>query len=63
MMHTGPVEGEFTSDKKKSKLKCHKCGAEDVWYQEWESSCGGYEDYQYECCSCGKIWWVEGPDA
>ena len=63
MTHTRPVPGYFTSDKKKSKMICHKCGSEDVWYQEWESSCGGYEDYQYECCSCGKIWWVEGPDA
>lgn len=63
MTHTGPVPGDFTSDKKKSAGKCIRCGAEDVWYQEWESSCGGYEDYKYECRSCGKIWWVEGSDA
>lgn len=62
-MHTGSIPGDFTSDKKKSNLKCFKCGSDAVWYQKWESECGGYEDYQYECHLCGKIWWIEGSDA
>ena len=61
-MHTGLTQGDFT-DKEKSQMKCPKCGVQDVWIQKWISFCGGYEDYQYECCSCGKVWWVEGPDA
>lgn len=64
-MHTRPivVQGIFTSDKKKSELKCLSCSSDDVWYRIWESECGGYEDYKYECSSCGKVWWVEGSDA
>lgn len=34
-----------------------------VHYRCWESSCGGYEDYQYKCEVCSAEWWVEGPDA
>lgn len=63
MIHTGPVQGEFTEDKKKSDMPCRDCGVRDVWSQKWESSCGGYEDYIYECRSCGKVWWVEGSDS
>lgn len=63
MIHTGPVSGEFTSAEQKSGMKCRACGADDVWFTKWESDCGGYEDYQYECHGCGKVWWVEGPDS
>ena len=34
-----------------------------VSMREWESSCGGWEDYQYKCHHCGHAWWVEGIDA
>ena len=62
-MHTGPVSGRFVSDPKPSRMSCHKCGKKEVKYEEWESSCGGYEDYHYQCDACGYSWWVEGPDA
>ena len=67
-MHTGPVEGDYNDGWKPTKVdapsfKCRQCGSDDVWYREWESSCGGYEDVHYECRGCGHSWWVEGPDA
>lgn len=46
------------------KVPCRKCGvAGHIEYREWESSCGGYEDYKYRCAACGQNWWVEGADA
>lgn len=44
-------------------FKCRKCGSDEVEYREWESSCGGYEDYKYRCNGCAREWWVEGSDA
>lgn len=63
MIHTGPVQGKFTSDVKKSHKECPQCGKFEVYYTTWESDCGGYEDYQYECEACEYVWWVEGPDS
>lgn len=70
-MHTAPMadsDGEFkdwTPINNGWSQKRHKpdCKGADVRYREWESSCGGYEDYQYRCFGCGATWWVEGPDA
>ncbi len=57
----------FTSDWKPSErpeVPCHNCGEPgQIEWREWESSCGGYEDYQHRCNACGHTWWVEGPDA
>ena len=33
-----------------------KCGVHAVSMREWESSCGGWEDYQYKCHHCGHTW-------
>lgn len=45
-------------------IPCRKCGAAgQIEYREWESSCGGYEDYHYRCGACGNDWWIEGADA
>lgn len=68
MTHTGPVAGNFTSDWKPTKaenpsFKCRKCGSDDIWYKKWDSSCGGYEDVQYECHCCKRFWWVESSDS
>ena len=63
MTYTRPVPGEFTSDEMKSKKTCPKCGADNLWYKEWESDCGGYEDYFFHCRSCSLTWWVEGADS
>lgn len=62
MVHTGPVPGEFTSDWKVSPEPCRKCGGV-IRYKEWESSCGGYDDYWLKCSGCDYSYWVEGPDA
>lgn len=40
-----------------------KCGSNDIWYRKWESSDGAYDDIQYKCYTCGRIWWYEGLDA
>lgn len=58
----------FASDWKPTKdenpdFKCRKCCSAEVEYREWESSCGGYEDYKYRCNGCSREWWVEGADA
>lgn len=45
-------------------IPCRKCNvAGQIEYREWESSCGGYEDYHYRCKACGGDWWIEGADA
>lgn len=64
-MHTkemSELEGKFVN-KIKYKGKCKYCKEETVYYEIWESGCGGFEDEKYTCESCDKIWWVEGPDA
>ena len=48
----------------RSEVPCRKSDeAGGIEYREWESSCGGYEDYHYRCTKCGADWWVEGADA
>lgn len=42
---------------------CPKCRSYNVRYRVEESSCGGYDDEQYQCRSCGYEWWVESSDA
>lgn len=45
-------------------VPCRKCGtAGHIQVREWESSCGGYEDYKYRCNYCDETWWIDGPDA
>jgi transposase-like protein len=47
-----------------SDFPCPKCeSSHTIECIEWESSCGGYEDYHYRCISCGHDWWIEGADA
>ncbi len=56
------VSGTFTSDYKESDRHCPKCD-HLMGMREWESSCGGYEDYHFKCPNCDHSYWVEGPDA
>lgn len=45
-------------------VPCRHCGIVGwVYYRNWESNCGGYDDAKFECGACGEVWWVEGPDA
>lgn len=60
-MHTGPVSGNFVEEWKESST-LHACAGK-VTYRLWESSCGGYDDYQFRCDKCKKTWWVEGSDS
>lgn len=63
-MHTGPMkdsDGEFAQWHVHQE-KHRDCGGVVRW-REWESSCGGYVDYQYRCEKCGKRWWIDGPDS
>ena len=64
-MHTQPMadsDGKFAK-MKPCEGKCRKCGKAELSYREWESNCGGYEDYQYTCRACGHSWWVDGIDS
>jgi len=67
-MHTGPVSGEYKDGWKATKIEapdfvCRVCKSDDVWYRGWESSCGGYDDTEYECRGCKRTWWVESSDS
>jgi RecJ-like exonuclease len=66
-MHTKPMsesEGTFDKDWQATTLPCRGCGKEGhVYVRTWESDCGGYEDDKYQCRACGKVWWIDGPDA
>jgi transposase-like protein len=63
--HFGPVPGKFVTESRRveTTFHCPACKSDHVTYRDWESDCGGYEDTCYKCEACGKIWWVEGPDA
>lgn len=67
MTHIAPMadsQGEFGEYKHAVEIKCRECKAErHVRYRIWESSCGGYEDYNYKCFACGHSWWVDGIDS
>lgn len=52
--------GEYTNA---TDTPCRKCKEPKVRYRVWESSCGGYEDYNYKCFGCGASWWVDGIDS
>ena len=63
-MHTGPMPdsaGVF-EEWKESITPCRTCGGK-VRYRVWESSCGGYEDYNFHCEGCNKDWWIDGSDS
>lgn len=47
------------------KYQCRKCKKTTATCRTWESSCGGYEDYEYTCQDpeCKYRWWVDGPDS
>lgn len=66
-MHSKPMsetEGKFSTPEP-DKYYCQKCGQVTATCRKWESSCGGYGDWKYECQNptCGHSWWVEGPDS
>lgn len=64
-MHSKPMkdsDGVFDEYKSAPNTRCRKCGMiGQVKYRVWESSCGGYEDYNYKC-TCSHSWWVDGDD-
>ncbi len=44
-------------------FKCQACGSQEIEHRVWESSCGGFEDFQYHCLGCDRRWWVDGIDS
>ncbi len=58
------LHGEF-DEWKHTGRNCPKCKQPTVYYREWESSDGAYEDYQYRCRTpeCKHSWWVDGIDS
>ena len=66
MSHTVPMadsQGEFAEFKVDPEIACRKCGVHAVSERSWDSSCGGWTDYQYRCAHCGHQWWVDGIDS
>lgn len=66
-MHTKPMsesEGAF-KEPEPERFTCRKCQQQTATCRTWESSCGGYEDYKYECQDpmCKHVWWVDGIDS
>jgi hypothetical protein len=56
-------DGDFSKWQFCQGTKYRQCGSKNVKYREWDSSCGGYTDYNYCCQDCGYSWWIDGPDA
>jgi hypothetical protein len=57
-------EGTFQKGKPVPDYACRSCRVKGhVVEEEWESSCGGYEDYKYTCTACEYVWWVDGIDS
>ena len=64
MTHTRQMadsEGDFDQWKPEAE-PCRMCGGH-VLFRKWESSDGGWEDYQFKCADCHRMWWVEGIDS
>lgn len=55
-------EGDFRNWNP-SQTPCRHCSSPHVQYRVWESSDGGYEDYQYRCAECQRTWWIDGIDS
>ena len=67
-MRTEPMkdsDGKFGDWTMKGNIKCPDCGRWTIGHRLWESSCGGYDDYQYKCFGegCTHVHWVDGSDA
>jgi hypothetical protein len=65
MTHTRQMaddEGDF-SGWRDSQTPCRHCHSPHVQVRVWESHDGGYEDYQYTCAECQRVWWVDGIDS
>ena len=55
--------GELSDWQQCQDTKCWKCNSTNIEGRIWESSCGGYEDYNYHCQDCNYFWWVDGIDS
>lgn len=62
MKEMSDSEGDFGLPQKSSR-KCRSCNSPNVSVRTWESSDGGYEDYNYTCQDCGYDWWIDGIDS
>lgn len=47
----------------KEPIKCRKCSAPTVRYRTHDSSCGSWEDDEFNCTTCHYSWWVDGIDS
>ncbi len=66
MTHMAPMkdsEGTFTPASDDVRL-CRFCKNMTLHHvEQWDSHCGGYEDFKYTCTVCGKVHWVDGIDS
>ena len=56
-------DGTFAAPEDVPDVACRGCDAPTVIVRLWESRCGGYEDHQFTCRTCGHVWWVDGIDS
>lgn len=71
MTHTGPMkdsEGDFgpwaLAEIAGEPYGCRRCRSGlGIRFQPWDSHCGGYQDYHFQCIPCGHEWWVDGIDS
>lgn len=65
-MHTQPLPesaGTFR-EPEDQRADCPYCrGRACVIVTLWDSHCGGFTDAKLECQACGKVRWIDGPDA
>ena len=58
-----PVAFEPPGEWRTSQHACRKCRSANVAVRTHQSSCGGWEDDEFRCNSCGLTWWVDGIDS
>jgi len=67
MTHMAPMkesEGTFTALSEPCARPCRQCDKPTTHRERiWESHCGGYQDYEYTCLTCGTVHWVDGIDS
>lgn len=62
MVEVGTAEPVISASHLRDEGRVFMVCGKPMQYRVWESSCGGWEDYQYRC-EAGHTWWVDGIDS
>jgi hypothetical protein len=58
------AEGGAATEWRPSGRPCRRCKVAGRCYaRAWGSDDGAHADEEYQCRSCGAVWWIEGPDS